>query len=77
MGASLRLTAHPSVPAVSFTGGTATGRVVAAAAASRFAKCSLELGGKNAAIVLGDVADDPATLAAVAAGVARSCFLNR
>ena len=45
---------HPSIGAISFTGGTATGRHVAATAAPMFKKLSLELGGKNATIVLDD-----------------------
>lgn len=49
------LVAHPSVKAVSFTGGTATGAAISASAAPRFKKLSLELGGKNAAIVFDDV----------------------
>ena len=47
------LTTHPAVKAVSFTGGTVSGRKVAAAAAPMFKKLSLELGGKNATIVSG------------------------
>ena len=46
--------APAEVKAVSFTGGTATGALVATAAAPLFKKVSLELGGKNAAIVLED-----------------------
>ena len=42
--------AHADVKAVSFTGGTATGSQVGVAAAQRFAKASLELGGKNATV---------------------------
>jgi aminomuconate-semialdehyde/2-hydroxymuconate-6-semialdehyde dehydrogenase len=53
-GAGQRLVEHPDVAAISFTGGTATGARVAAAAASTFKKLSLELGGKNAAIVFAD-----------------------
>ena len=45
---------HPSIGAISFTGGTETGRHVAATAAPMFKKLSLELGGKNATIVLDD-----------------------
>ena len=66
------LTAHPDVDLVSFTGGTATGRLVAAAAAPQFKKLSLELGGKNATIVFGDC-----DLEATAAGAARAAFLNQ
>src|SRR5437764_11092515 len=48
------LTSHPGVAAISFTGGTATGAAVAANAAPRFKKLSLELGGKNPTIVFAD-----------------------
>ena len=45
---------HPRVHAVSFTGGTDTGRKIAAAAAPLFKRVSLELGGKNPNIVFAD-----------------------
>ncbi len=48
------LIADPRVKAVSFTGGTATGASIAAMAAPRFKKMSLELGGKNATLVFAD-----------------------
>ena len=59
---------HPSIRAISFTGGTATGRHVAATAAPMFKKLSLELGGKNATIVLDDADLDAAVDGAVRAG---------
>ncbi len=59
---------HPDVAAISFTGGTATGRLVAAAAAPTFKKLSLELGGKNPTIVTEDVDLDVAVAGAVRAG---------
>lgn len=62
------LVAHAGVKAVSFTGGTATGRIVAAAAAVSFKKVSLELGGKNPFIVFEDCDVDKALDAAVRAG---------
>lgn len=62
---------HKDIAAVSFTGGTATGRLVAAQAAPHFKKISLELGGKNPAIVLAD-----ADLDFTAKGIIRSGFLN-
>lgn len=65
------LTSHPKVRLVSFTGGTVTGRRVAASAAPSFKKCSLELGGKNPAIVFAD-----ADLAEAADTVVRGAFLN-
>jgi acyl-CoA reductase-like NAD-dependent aldehyde dehydrogenase len=40
---------------VSFTGSTAAGRGVAEACARRLARCTLELGGKSAAVLLDDV----------------------
>jgi len=45
---------HPSVKAISFTGGTATGKIIAQAAAPQFKKLSLELGGKNPSLVFAD-----------------------
>ena len=48
------ITAHPRIPAISFTGGTATGARIAATAAPMFKKLSLELGGKNPVLVFAD-----------------------
>ena len=45
---------HPDVAAISFTGGTATGKRIAATAAPMFKKLSLELGGKNPNIIFAD-----------------------
>lgn len=45
------LVAHPAVRVVSFTGGTATGRAIAAAAAPGLKRVDLELGGKSANII--------------------------
>ena len=56
-----RLVADPRVAKVSFTGSTRGGAEVAAACAPRFARCTLELGGKSAAILLDDV-DLPAVM---------------
>ena len=49
-----QLTTDPRVDLVSFTGSTATGRAIMAAAAPTLKKVFLELGGKSAAIVLDD-----------------------
>ncbi|MGW6687412.1 succinic semialdehyde dehydrogenase [Streptomyces sp. NPDC054961] len=54
---------------VSFTGSTRTGREVAQGAAARLVGASLELGGKNAMLVLRDADVDKA-----AAGAVRACF---
>ncbi len=45
---------HPEIKAISFTGGTATGRSIAGTAAPMFKKLSLELGGKNPNIIFAD-----------------------
>lgn len=62
-----RIVEHPDVPAISFTGGTATGARIAAAAAPHFKKLSLELGGKNPTIVFADADLDEAVDVAVRA----------
>jgi aminomuconate-semialdehyde/2-hydroxymuconate-6-semialdehyde dehydrogenase len=66
------LVGHDGVAAVSFTGGTETGARVAAAAAPRFKKLSLELGGKNPTIVFADCDFEAALQGTVRAG-----FLNQ
>ncbi|MFM9653993.1 aldehyde dehydrogenase family protein, partial [Streptomyces galilaeus] len=48
------LVRHPDVRRVSFTGGTATGRHIAAIAAQKLMPVSLELGGKSPTIVFDD-----------------------
>ena len=55
------LTAAQGVDAISFTGSVGIGRIVAQAAAANLAEISLELGGKNPAI-LNDASDLDATL---------------
>ena len=44
----------PDVPVISFTGSSATGRSIAERAGRRLKRLSLELGGKNAVVVLRD-----------------------
>lgn len=60
-----QLAADPRVDMLSFTGSTATGRAVMAAAAENLTKVFLELGGKSALVALDDA--DPATAAVTAA----------
>jgi len=57
-GIGAAITAHPRIPAISFTGGTATGRRIYTAAAEKLKRVSLELGGKNPTIIFDDA--DPA-----------------
>lgn len=45
---------HINIKAISFTGGTATGRHIISTAGPMLKKLSLELGGKNAAIIMDD-----------------------
>ena len=65
------LSNHPGVDALTFTGETATGEAIMTAAARGVRPVSLELGGKNPAIVFDD-ADMEQTLE----GLGRSCFAN-
>ncbi|GAB07208.1 aldehyde dehydrogenase family protein [Gordonia amarae] len=46
---------HPGVDKITFTGSTAAGKAIGASCAQNLKRCSLELGGKSAAIVLDDV----------------------
>ncbi len=45
---------HPGIQAISFTGGTKTGKHIAATVAPQFKKLSLELGGKNPNVIFAD-----------------------
>lgn len=49
------LVRHPGIDKVSFTGSTATGSRVGALCGEQIKRCTLELGGKSAAIMLEDV----------------------
>lgn len=54
------ITRHKDITAISFTGGTQTGKTIAAIAAPMFKKLSLELGGKNPNIIFADCDFDKA-----------------
>lgn len=71
-GAGGPIVAHPDVPAISFTGGTSTGKAISATAAPMFKKLSLELGGKNPNIVFADCDYESALNTSV-----RSSFANQ
>jgi aminomuconate-semialdehyde/2-hydroxymuconate-6-semialdehyde dehydrogenase len=66
------LTCHDDVAAISLTGGTVTGAAVAANAAPRFKKLSLELGGKNPNLIFADADLDEAIATSI-----RSSFWNQ
>jgi acyl-CoA reductase-like NAD-dependent aldehyde dehydrogenase len=63
---------HPDVRAISFTGSSEVGRIIGEAAARNFKPCSLEMGGKNAIIVLNDANVDLAIEGAVWGGFGTS-----
>jgi len=66
------ITAHPRIPAISFTGGTRTGAEIARVAAPMFKKLSLELGGKNPVLIFDDCDFD-----AMLETTLRSSFTNQ
>lgn len=49
------LVTHPDVDKISFTGSTVAGRKIGALCGERLRPCTLELGGKSAAVILDDV----------------------
>lgn len=59
--AGAALTAHPDVGAVTFTGSSAVGHKIGAIVGGRGARLQLELGGKNAVVVLDDADLEQAT----------------
>jgi aldehyde dehydrogenase (NAD+) len=61
-----------SVDKITFTGSTAAGRRIASICGERIARCTLELGGKSAAVILDDM--DLQTAASRIAGA--ECFLS-
>jgi len=69
-GVGTRLSTHPDVEMISFTGSTRAGKAISKAAAETLKRVALELGGKGANIVFEDADSD-----AVRRGVAH-CFNN-
>ncbi|HJY01711.1 MAG TPA: aldehyde dehydrogenase family protein, partial [Streptosporangiaceae bacterium] len=59
--AGAALVAHPGVPRISFTGETATGQTIMAAAAPHLKGLSMELGGKSPCLIFADADLDAAT----------------
>lgn len=66
-----KMTAHPDIAKISFTGSSETGRKVMASAAETIKRITLELGGNDAAIVLPGADPD-----AVAPGIFGAAFMN-
>jgi aminomuconate-semialdehyde/2-hydroxymuconate-6-semialdehyde dehydrogenase len=66
------ITRNPEIKAISFTGGTQTGKTIASIAAPMFKKLSLELGGKNPNIIFADCDFDTALSTTL-----RSSFANQ
>lgn len=64
------LVRHPSIGKVSFTGGTATARLIMAAAAEHLTPLTLELGGKSANIIFPDADLDSAVSVSAILGAA-------
>ncbi|MCD8512266.1 MAG: aldehyde dehydrogenase family protein [Nitrincola sp.] len=65
------LTTHPLVNAITFTGETRTGEAIMKAASVGLRNISMELGGKNPAIVFADC-----DLEKAVEGTMRSAFVN-
>lgn len=63
---------HPKIKAISFTGGTNTGKIIGASTSQQFKKTSLELGGKNPNLVFADCDLEEAIKTSV-----RSAFSNQ
>ena len=70
-GAGAALTTHPLVRKISFTGSTKTGKAIGHAALDDMRRVTLELGGKNPAVILKD-----ADLAKVVPGLMLGGFVN-
>jgi aldehyde dehydrogenase (NAD+) len=66
------LVRDPGVDTITFTGSTAAGRRIASICGERIARCTLELGGKSAAVILDDM--DIATAAQTLSQA--ECFLS-
>jgi aldehyde dehydrogenase (NAD+) len=66
------LVRDPRVDKITFTGSTVAGRRIASICGDRIARCTLELGGKSAAVILDDIDIQTAASALASAG----CRLN-
>ena len=71
------LVKHKEIKAISFTGGSATGRAIASIIAPMLKKFSLELGGKNPTLVFSDSCQSTEDLEQTVKEVVRSSFSNQ
>ncbi|GAB3168555.1 aldehyde dehydrogenase [Streptomyces incanus] len=69
--AGAALVSHPLVDKIAFTGSTEAGRAIGAECGRLIRRCTLELGGKSAAVFL-----DDGVLDTFLAGLDGACFLN-
>ena len=70
--AGAALVSHPVIRTISFTGGTATGATIARATAPEFKRLTLEMGGKNPALLFAD-----ADLELALPGLLAAAFTNQ
>jgi acyl-CoA reductase-like NAD-dependent aldehyde dehydrogenase len=70
-GAGAALVAHPSVDKIAFTGSTAAGRAIGSQCGQLIRRCTLELGGKSAAIFC-----DDGDIGTLLAGLGDASFQN-
>lgn len=63
------LVSHPDIDKITFTGSTAVGKHIGEIAARNLTRCSLELGGKSAAIILDDADLDSTIVMLVMSGL--------
>ena len=66
-----KITSHPGIDKISFTGSTPTGKAIMSSAASTLKRITLELGGNDAAIALDDI-----DVKAAAQGIFNTAFIN-
>jgi aldehyde dehydrogenase (NAD+) len=70
------LVRDPRVDKITFTGSTAAGRRIASICGDRIARCTLELGGKSAAVILDDIDIDTDIDTAARTLAQAECFLS-
>ena len=66
-----KITSHPGIDKISFTGSTPTGKAIMSSAASTLKRITLDLGGNDAAIALDDI-----DVKAAAQGIFNTAFIN-